>query len=177
MSGVNEKLINEIVNKHFSLAVGTTSCKDIILSKCPNILKYHKHHHIYKMFTMKLGLVWEDVFCLFGYRKLDKGADTINNEKKIIMELKNSYRTDNSSSKKGNKIKLVNTKKILQLDYELVYGVINDAIPKDYYIDYDGHSIRYITGQKLLKFVLGDEETDVVNYIIHNFNKDIFRFF
>src|SRR5579864_9179212 len=50
----------------------------------------------------KIGYVWEKIFCLFGYEKLQKGADLINHQSMIVMELKNADTTDNASSRKEN---------------------------------------------------------------------------
>src|SRR5271156_1573453 len=75
-------------------------------------------YHKMSIIRTRIGILWERIFCLFGYAKLSKGADIINHDKKVIIELKNSKGSDNKS-----------TRILIQSGlpgYQLIYGVIND---------------------------------------------------
>ena len=60
-----------------------------------------------KILQMRTGIIWEKIFCLFNYEKIKYGVDLVNHEKRVVMELKNSFNTDNSSSRKENIKKLI----------------------------------------------------------------------
>ena len=93
--------IKLIFNKYFKINNSIDKINNDIL-----LLNYPQHllQSSYKLgeISRKTGLLWESIFCLFGYEKLTNGADLINHKSKVIMELKNSYNTDNSSSRKEN---------------------------------------------------------------------------
>ena len=54
------------------------------------------------------------------------GLDIISHEKKVVIELKNSIKTDNSSSRKTNFDKLAKFKKS-NPDYRCIYATINSV--------------------------------------------------
>jgi hypothetical protein len=156
-----ENILHYNLTKPFNTYSGTN---DILLQSCPwNVLE---NAHKVTILRMRLGMIWESIFQLFGYHKLDTGADLINHNSHILMELKNSYNTDNFSSKKYNLQKLIQTAEELKCDsYTLVYGIVNDKKPRDYIFPHDTYQIRYISGYNLLKFVMGDLCDSVINFL------------
>jgi hypothetical protein len=80
---------------------------------------------------MKTGIIWQKA--IGNYPQFEDlkngdscGLDVISRERKIIMEIKNRYNTDNTSSRKTKYMKLANFKKS-HTDYECIYAVINDT--------------------------------------------------
>lgn len=101
----------------------------------------------------------------------------------FAMELKNSYNTDNNSSKKRNLEKLANFKTEYP-QYNVIYGFINTSSKKNnngddkikqFTINKDGKNIevniRHLSGNKLLRFLLGEEYNQVVSLIIQRLKK------
>src|SRR3977135_1946088 len=83
--------ISTIFNKIFKIPTGKVhSNTDILLINCPKDLLQQSYK--LGLIRMKIGLLWEQVFTLFGYEKLKTGADLINHNTKVIIELKNSYK-------------------------------------------------------------------------------------
>src|SRR5438093_11043356 len=133
----------------------------------------HKNTH----FKMRIGQMWEIVFTLFGFQKLPTGLDVINYDRKIIIELKNNWKTDNYSGKKFKFAALRNYKRD-HPDFEVIYGCVNDFKIRDY-INTDG--VRVLTGHALLRHILAKDMEFVVetlqslisDYIIHSLSKDV----
>ena len=81
--------ISTIFNKIFKVPRDKVHCNtDILLVNCPKDLLQQSYK--LGLIRMKIGLLWEQVFTLFGYEKLKTGADLINHNTKVIIELKNS---------------------------------------------------------------------------------------
>src|SRR6266853_1038725 len=97
--------IRNIFNTIYSREVEYKGTVDILLQACPNHIL--EDHHKVVVLRSNLGILWEHIFCLFGYHKLMYGADLVNHSTKVIMELKNSEKSDNASSKKANMKKLI----------------------------------------------------------------------
>ena len=120
-----------------------------------------------KCIQMRVGKLWEEIFCLYDFGKLPDGADLISHKYKIIMELKNSTRTDNSTSLKGNVIRLIETRQKLgrrYSRYNLVYGYVNGeacSYKKEFY----GETVYFLVGDDLLHFVMGDDYKKVIKYM------------
>src|SRR5271156_5216692 len=144
-----ELSIKLIFYKIFKLPNEKVNCNtDILLINCPKDLLQQSYK--LGLIRMKIGVLWEHIFTLFGYEKMKK-VDLINHNTKVIIELKNSHNTDNSSSRKENIKKLINSK----IDgYQLVYGIINDINPRDKIIC---REVRYLSGACLFQFIVGDE--------------------
>ena len=139
---------------------------DILLVNCPKDLL--KQSYKLGLIRMKIGLLWEQVFTLFGYEKLKTGADLINHKSKVIMKLKNSYTTDNSSSRKENIRKLISSK--LE-GYSLVYGIINDTNSNSNDKINHSNGIRYLSGYCLLNFIMGDQCENVIALLQNEFKE------
>jgi len=160
------KLI-QLVYKYFPHSTHVTNkCEDILIDKIINIrLGQDKHHslmkdyQLIKKYQQNTGNFWQDFFSLFkGWKNLgtgDKsGLDLYNEEKKIYIELKNRYNTDNYSAKKKNIEKLQRKSKD---GYRVVYGVINEKNSTGKYVEYDGYS--YVSGEHLFKLICGNPTT------------------
>ena len=139
---------------------------DILLVNCPKDLL--KQSYKLGLIRMKIGLLWEQVFTLFGYEKLKNGADLINHNTKVIIELKNLHNTDNSSSRKENIRKLMSSK--LE-GYSLVYGIINDKNSNSNDKIDHSNGIRYLSGYCLLSFVMGDQCENVITLLQNEFKE------
>ena len=107
--------------------VGKCKNPNDILLQSVNMDILRAYHKVARL-RCKIGILWERLFCLFGYDKLPKGADLINHDKKVIIELKNTRVSDNKSSRKEDTSKLI---KSGLPGYQLIYGVINAKKPRD----------------------------------------------
>lgn len=139
-----------------------------------------------KITSMVTGKTWEKIIALFmgitplyGHKSGCDLVDTTN--KKVVVELKNSHNTDNSSSRKQNHRKLA--KYAAENNLIPIYGVINEKAPhnsglcKDIpledkllcYSDGTPVVIKYMSSDVLFKFLTGHtkgEILEVVNQII-----------
>jgi hypothetical protein len=149
----------------------TKKYEDILIPNLFSKEELIKQHYI-KNIQMKLGSIWPLLISSFSdWEDLgvgdNSGLDLINREKKIIVEIKNRFNTDNASSRKTNYDKLSNF--YVDTGYLPIYGIINcktvDGIDK--IITHNGINIRYLSGKKLLKFFLGDSYRDIVNITSH----------
>ena len=96
--------------------------------------------------SMKNGKIWEIVFFNFRDWEQIKKMDGKSNARKIIIELKNKPTTINSTSKKGTISGIGELQKEYP-DYSFIIGFIND----------DKNKIRYLGGDSLFKYVVGDK--------------------
>lgn len=113
---------------------------------------------------MKIGLIWQSVLgTLPGVRDLGIGHNssldlkfTNNQGIKHIIELKNSYNTDNSSSRAMNIQKLAKYVEANK-EYVAIYGIINGHDNgHDKIIVFKNIKIRMLTGTCFLKFIFQD---------------------
>lgn len=125
-----------------------------------------------KQIQMKYGEIWQTVLGDYdGFSNLkighECGLDIISTSRKIVIELKNSYHTDNASSRSANFDKLASFKK-MNNDYIAIYGVINEkgneGKIKTYY--HNDVPIQYYSGDKLFEFLLGEHADVIVNKVI-----------
>jgi hypothetical protein len=142
---------------------------DILDSEKDN--KYSLYALKIKQKQMKYGEIWQMV--IGNYHKFidlktghTSGLDILSTERKIIIELKNRYNTDNASSRKTNLDKLYKYK-IKNTDYTCIYGIINDktklGIIKD--IDHNNIIIKYYSGQKLFEYIFEENTDKIINYV------------
>jgi hypothetical protein len=128
-----------------------------------------------KQRQMKIGEIWQEVIGNYkNFMNLKQGhstgLDIINEEQKIIIELKNRTNTDNASSRKANLDKLVKFKKN-NPDYTCIYGNINEnteektkkGVKKTYIID--DVEIEYMSGYTFLLLIFGDDLQDVIEHL------------
>ncbi len=118
---------------------------------------------------MNIGKIWQ--IAIGNYNNFvdlgegDKtGLDVRSDKLLIIMEIKNRYNTDNASSKKTNIGKLAKYKKE-NPSYTCIYAIINDKTKegKDELIIHDDINIRYLSGNKLLEFIFGNDKDRIVS--------------
>jgi len=157
--------VRTLINDTFNKDAVCQSPNDILLNSVSMdiISAYHKMVII----RTRIGFLWEHIFCLFGYNKLRKGADIINHDKKVIIELKNKTSSDNKSSRIENTSKLIRS---IKPGYKLIYGIVNDNKSKDQDLDHEGTSYRLLTGALLLQFIIGDQWKDIIKIIQQEFN-------
>lgn len=145
------------------------ACKSKPLNlKSVDILQRHQaaifaqqkeNNRLQKSQQMAHGIIWQEVIGKFiGWKDLETGHETgldcIHEEKKIIMELKNSYNTHNSGSCKAFMDKLAKHKKE-HPDYRPIWGIVNakNHISKKEIITHDGQKIEKLQGDELLDMI------------------------
>ena len=144
--------IRSLIEDSYRKFLPYKSPEDILVRSIP--MDIMRVYHKIAVIMTRNGLLWERIFCLFGYEKLPKGGDIINHTKKVVIELKNSKSSDTKSCRKKNLNKL---KLSAPQGYQLIYGIINDKKPKDQFVEYAGINYKLLTGDLLLEFILGDK--------------------
>jgi hypothetical protein len=136
---------------------------DIIINKLKIAEKLCKN------IQMKYGELWQHV--IGSYKHFinlkngdNSGLDIKSIDKKIIIELKNSFNTDNSSSKKANYDKLSKYKENNK-EYTCIYGVINSKKSESKIIIHNEVEILYLSGDKLFDFIFDENKTKIVDFI------------
>ena len=146
--------------------------KDILLDdyiqKNIDIIKKSKK---IKQIQMKIGLLWQIAIGEYiDFTDLEQGhesgLDILSESKKIIIELKNRYNTDNKSSKLSNYDKLSKYKKSHN-DYKCIYGIINcnSKNGKHEKIIHNGVEIEYYSGDSFLSFIFEDNKTKIIKIL------------
>nr|AJF36724.1 hypothetical protein [Klebsormidium flaccidum] len=102
---IKEK-ISKLMQGIWSRRIRTRSTKDILLDEVIPESEYQICHKV-KNLQMRIGEIWQGVIgCAEGWQNRKQGdpsgLDLINHERKIVIELKNSLNTDNSSARKHN---------------------------------------------------------------------------
>jgi hypothetical protein len=172
LSIFNDK-IEEKIKNIFEAKKSVNVIEDILLNEYfSKHIKEIKNSLIIKQIQMKIGNIWQIAIGNYGdFRDLGighhTGLDIKNKNRKIIIELKNRYNTDNSSSKKSNFDKLANYKKE-HSDFECIYAIVNDTRTQGQrkIIIHNGVEIVYLSGMQLLEYIFVDNTTDVLN-ILH----------
>ena len=124
-----------------------------------------------KQLQMNAGNIWQIVIGNYNtfedlYTSHSSGCDVKSNTRKIIIELKNRYNTDNASSRKSNLDKLVKFKKE-NSDWQCIYGIINDKTKegKNEIIKHNDFEITYLSGQKLMNFIFGKDKEIIIDNV------------
>jgi hypothetical protein len=135
----------------------TKPVRDIILSG--NVDRLENAAYLLTRLRMRIGEAWENVLTDFGFVKQRSGLDLVNHQRKIAIELKNSYRTDSSGARKWTHEVLKRYKRE-HPQYTVVYGTIN-------YKSDDGKiqnkdDITYLYGNKFLDYILQDRKDEVI---------------
>src|SRR5277367_1729173 len=107
----------------------------------------------------RLGKAWEFVFTDYGFELVNNVIDVINPNRLIVIELKNSWRTDNSRSKQSTITQLQAFKRN-NPQYTVIYGAINykDNIGKDVMKG----NVRVMYGNLFLNFIFGDRKDYII---------------
>jgi hypothetical protein len=120
-----------------------------------------------KITQMRIGSLWEKLFVIEGgFEKLPQGLDLIHRERKIVIELKNSWNSDNFNSRITTFNKLSDYK-LQHPDYTSVYANINgrNDIGTNHHIVYAGQDIYHITGNELLQYIFGDGYSEIIDRV------------
>lgn len=138
---------------------------------CGTNLKCMEICLLIKQIQMKYGEIWQ--YVLGNYRHFEDlkvghetGLDIMSTFRKVIIELKNRYNTDNASSRKSNLDKLVEFKK-KNKDYTVIYGIVNDTTLEGKISDiiHNGEIIKKYTGMKLFQYILGYDAGCIINRV------------
>ncbi len=135
-----------------------------------------------KQKEMKRGEIWQMVIGEYQHfedlgKKHKSGLDVISNHRKLIIELKNKYNTDNHSSRKTNLDKLAKFNRDNR-SFQSIYGIINDKTTDGTtkYIDHNNICIKYYSGNQLFTFIFGNNKDIIIEHIkkvIKDFNKEL----
>lgn len=122
-----------------------------------------------KIIQMKVGIIWQSAIGTYKeFTDLGQGhpsgLDILSSKRKIAIELKNRYNSDNASSRLSNYNKLAAYKKS-NPEYTCIYAVINDNKPlgKHSIISHNNVQIECYSGDKLLEFIFGDDKQKIIN--------------
>ena len=131
---------------------------------------------ILKQLQMRHGEIWQMVIGTFpGFTDLhvghESGLDILSKERKLAIELKNSFNTDNSSSRKSNFDKLAAYQR-LNPDYTIIYGIVNERNGKSIkktithrYLN-ETVTIQYYSGKSLFSFLWEGRHQEVVDRVV-----------
>ena len=120
---------------------------------------------------MKIGMIWQ--YAIGHYKDFKDlgighytGLDVISKKRKIIIELKNRYNTDNASAKKSNFNKLAEFK-LGTPNYICIYGIINDKTSdgKIEEITHNDQNIVIYSGNELLNFIFGEDKKYIIKLL------------
>ena len=156
---------------------GDDILEDLLLD---DLIKANAHSFqtakLIKQIQMKIGTIWQ--ICIGNWESFQDlkvghstGLDVSSSTRKMTLELKNRYNTDNASARKTNYEKLARRKKE-RSDYECIYGVINEKPPsdgeaKEIDVDLQGERFRiiYMSGKILLQYIFGDKYEEIINFV------------
>lgn len=116
-----------------------------------------------KILPQRIGEAWEHAPTYFGWTKIAV-IDLVNHTTKQAVEVKNSYKTTNAKSKKQIYRDLLDYKRI-HPDYEVIFAVINDKVPKD--VRRKDGQIRYVSCEYAFRLLFG-ENTPRVKQVMQN---------
>lgn len=124
-------------------------------------------HYRSKTINQRHGHVWQRCFGAYpGFRDLGEkggGLDLIHHKRRIIVELKSSTNTDNSSSR-HKKLSLLAEYQRDNPGWTAVYGCVFDHkgnLSSEKRIRHDGQWIRVLVGDALFRFLF-DDDADMV---------------
>lgn len=169
---------SELFAKYFlDIKLTSNVCTDKVLD---NVLKHTYGYdmealmniiHFVKVSQMNTGAFMQEMLGSFpGWESLgvghETGLDLYNKSRKIYVELKNRYNTDNASAKAKNFEKLAVQKRN---GFRAVYGIVNDktteGIKKD--ITFNDVTIEYISSDMLFAEITGIKNfSDVLSKLI-----------
>jgi hypothetical protein len=134
-----------------------------------------------KQRQMKVGEIWQ--VTLGNYNTFEDlgighetGLDIRSPTRKIIAELKNRTNTDNASSRKANRDKLVRFKQ-QHPDYECIYGMINDTTAEKTLqgaiktVQHDGVEIKEYVGMEFIRYILGEDTESLIEFVKQNIDQ------
>lgn len=132
--------------------------------------KYNRQQMLkQKQIDMCQGHLWQKIFgCVDDINDLGKGhftgLDLYSKNRKLFFEIKNSDRSDNSSSRKFKEQLLCDVKKKYP-DHTCIYGIVNEETPKKYIKKVNNIEILYVSGNELFKIIFGDQWKEITDFI------------
>ena len=170
LSDNQKKKITKIFNNIFQKQSTEKYCKNDVILNGYNITEYLKYLNL----KMKLGFFYEQLFCYLGnFYKPRKGYDLRCDDRKIIIEIKTSFKTDNHNSK-DSKFHHLGKFKLNNPDWEVIYMCLNDHRDQKGvdYIHY--YNFRIISGDLAWKYfcnIANIDYRELINFIrnlVHN---------
>ena len=121
-----------------------------------------------KQIDMIQGALWQKVFgCVDGMTDLGRGhwsgVDLYCRQKKQYFEIKNSYRSDNSSSRSAKEQLLCRIKE-QHPDHTCIYGIVNGST-RHTVKKINGMEIHFVSGDELFRLVFGEDWRDIVRFV------------
>jgi hypothetical protein len=166
LDDINKKIEKVMKQSKYNEDIIEDILLDKYIEKNVDMVKFTKK---LKQLQMNIGKIWQITIGNYhNFVDLGEGdvtsLDVKSDKRKIIMEIKNRYNTDNASSRKTNLSKLAKYKKE-NPEYECIYAIINEKQKsgKDDIITHDGMNIRYLSGQKLLDFIFNNDKEIIMN--------------
>jgi hypothetical protein len=166
---INSKITKLFEKSKYNENILQDRLLDCYIKKNEDVIKQSKK---LKQLQMNIGKIWQitignyDKFTDLGEGN-ETGLDVKSDELMIIMEIKNRYNTDNASAKKSNFNKLTKFKNNNPL-YKCIYAIINDKteIGKEEKIIYNNLEITYLSGNKLLDFIFGNNKDIIIKNLL-----------
>ena len=155
---INAKIQNYLKKSKYNDDILEDELLDNFIKNNSEGMKFSKK---LKQLQMNAGNIWQIVIGNYDtfedlHTSHSSGCDVKSNTRKIIIELKNRYNTDNYSSKKTNLDKLAKYKHD-NPEWTCIYGIINDKTKegKSEIIKHNDFEITYLSGQTLMNFIFG----------------------
>ena len=165
---INKKIQDYLKKSKYNDDILEDELLDNFIKNNPEGMKFSKK---LKQLQMNVGNIWQIVIGNYNtfedlFTSNSTGCDIKSDSRKIIIELKNRYNTDNASSKKSNLDKLVKFKKE-NPDWNCIYGIINDKTKegKTEIIKHNDFEITYLSGNKLMKFIFDKDAEFIVDSV------------
>lgn len=184
----NDTLLTKVENvtriqfKHYSNK-NPTRCGSRLLDTVHDRIS-RQYAHQQRQLDMLQGHIFQSIFgCVQGSvdmgNKDDTGLDIVNNQNKYVLEVKNAYNSDNSSSRDSNYNKLYKYKE-KHNDYRCIYAVVNDnknhINGRHFLICYKEYEIEYMSGNKLFEFVFGKDYEYIIEFIKKIYEEERIKF-
>lgn len=135
-----------------------------------------------RQIDMIQGALWQKVFgCVDGMTDLCKGhwsgVDLHHYHRKEYYEIKNSSKTDNSSSRSANEQKLCRIKK-QHPDHTCIYGIVNgvNGSSRNISKEIDGVVIHIVSGNELFHLVFGKNWQEILRFVILTYQECRYQF-
>ena len=165
---INKKIQDYLKKSKYNDDILEDELLDNFIKNNPEGMKFSKK---LKQLQMNVGNIWQIVIGNYNtfedlFTSHSTGCDIKSDSRKIIIELKNRYNTDNASSKKSNLDKLVKFKKE-NPDWNCIYGIINDKTKegKTEIIKHNDFEITYLSGNKLMKFIFDKDAEFIIDSV------------
>lgn len=165
--------LDKFIKKEFERPRNDKPTYDILDTE--KIIEYKLNALRVKQYQMKVGNIWQEAVGSYkdctNLRKGHKtGLDTLSQNRKLVIEIKNRTNTTNADSKESVFNKLAKFKKE-HPEYTCIYANINDdteekssqtTVKK---FQHNGVELEHHIGDQFLKYIFGDDTDTVVEFI------------